>query len=245
MAILKGIFQFNGKLGAAVGMKGDQGKNYARVYLDKIANPNTEAQVKNRTKVVLGGKLSKLTPAQLILGLNGANKRQRRAEFVKKTLRAITTSIVDGTTQAELRPQDIVLSEGAYQDLFSINGTLTGGVLSVAPVSGANWAQDYPDVKAVVVAAYVERGGDYVECVTDVMTPESQTVNFNIGTTASLAQVYTIPVVESSENGRAIYGGDIIALANSSNMAAQATFSESSNNGYANSRFEGTVTASL
>lgn len=244
MAIIKGIFQFNGKLGDAVGIKGEDGKNYARVYLDKIANPNTDQQVTARTKVVLAGKLSKLTDKDLILGISGTSARKRRSAFMKNILKSITVSTVDGVKQAVLEPNRLILSEGGYQGLPNITGTSSVGTLTIN-TTAADW-DNYPGLKAIVLAIYNVQSGVYTEAMTDVLTKTAPSASFHVGTSADLSQVYAIPVVEGDSDSTPVYPGSIIALANSNKMAVQTTFSESeAAQAYRNSRFAGTITPSI
>ena len=244
MAIIKGIFQFNGKLGDAVGMKGEDGKNYTRIYRDKIANPNTDRQVTVRTKMVLAGKLSKLTDKDLILGISGASNRKRRSAFMKNILKSITVSVVDGVKQAVLEPNRLVLSEGGYQGLPTITGTSAGGTLTVTTTASA-W-DNFPGLKAIVLAVYNVQSGVYTEAMTDVITKTAPSASFSVGTTVDCSQVYAIPVVEGDSTSTPVYPGSIIALANSNKMAVQTTFSESeAAQAYRNSRFEGTITPTI
>lgn len=244
MATIKGIFQFNGKLGEAVGMKGEDGKNYTRIYRDKIANPNTDPQVTVRTKMVLAGKLSKLTDKDLILGINAASKRKRRSAFMKNILKSITVSTVDGVKQAVLEPNRLVLSEGGYQGLPSITGTSTVGTLTVNTTT-ADW-DNFPGLKAIVLAIYNVQSGVYTEAMTDVITKTAPSASFHVGTSVDLSQVYAIPVVEGDSDSTPVYPGSIIALANSNKMAVQTTFSESdAAQAYRNSHFAGTITPSI
>lgn len=210
MGKLQGIFQFTGKIGEAVGMRGDDGQTYARVRVRKIANPNTEAQQKTRTIASLAGKISSITSSEIIRGMRGSNKRQRRASFTKnimlkaKTVKDITT----GETIASLDPVDLLLAEGQTMALPAITTTLRSGVVSVAH---QNWPEN---LAAVVVVAYGATDEDsYVECRHVVMLPSDQSpATFNVNKDVKAITVYAIPVSRAEGASRTSYESALEAL---------------------------------
>lgn len=219
MAKIQGIFQFTGKLGTAVGFKGEDGKNYGRVLVDKIANPNTDAQVEVRNKMSLAGQLSALLEWPMIVGLKGGSKRKRRAR--------LTALIIDKTNtsgaQAILAPADLVLSEGRLVEL-GINPrdiTYENGTLAVE-VPEATFTDEIPSV--VITAVFSQnRTGDYIAVEQGVATKENRTVSFKRN--ANLANVYAIPVMRAEGATDIKYEKAVanIEATNSYAVTAQAT----------------------
>lgn len=112
MGKLEGIFQFSGRLGQTVGMKGADGKNYVRIRV-KPNNPKSDAQIDQRSKVNLMGRMSQVTPYEVILGM-GSTKRMRRNEFNKNLVKVATIDrSAPGTIVAQIAPADVIFSKGA------------------------------------------------------------------------------------------------------------------------------------
>lgn len=237
MAKIKGIFQFNGKIGEAVGMKGDDGLNYARVRVRKIANPNTEAQQNTRTIASLAGKISSITSSEIIRGMKGSNKRQRRSSFTKnimlkaKTVKDITT----GETTASLNPADLLLAEGQTMALPTLTPTLASGIVSVAH---AAWPAD---LAAVVLVAYgATKDDNYVECRHVVVLPSDQSpATIGMSKNIEAATVYAIPVSRAEGASRTSYESALEALETDRDFAVTSNASSASALGYNKSEFVG------
>ena len=58
MARIVSIFQFTGRAGSAVGMKGKGGKILLRQYQPTVANPRTQAQMSHRAKMKLAAQVA-------------------------------------------------------------------------------------------------------------------------------------------------------------------------------------------
>lgn len=237
MAKIQGIFQFHGKIGEAVGMKGDDGLNYARVRVRKVANPNTEAQQNTRTIASLAGKISSITSSEIIRGMRGSNKRQRRSSFTKnimlkaKTVKDITT----GEITASLAPADLLLAEGQTMALPTMTPTLASGVVSVAH---ANWPAD---LAAVVLVAYGATAEDnYVECRHVVVLPSDQSpATIGMSKNIEAATVYAIPVSRAEGASRTSYESALEALETDREFAVTSNASSASALGYNKSEFVG------
>lgn len=104
------IGSLRGKLGNAV-FYVSNGVQTARVYQPVVANPNTQLQIAQRAKMTLAGRMSKITPIAALEGLEGANKRLRRGEFVKEMIKASTYS----NNKASLQFDNLHLSHGNVQ----------------------------------------------------------------------------------------------------------------------------------
>lgn len=88
------------------------GTQVLKVYQPAVFNPRTPAQVDQRTKFALAGRMSGATPAVALSGMNGANLRNKRARFVKLLTQAATTTLDGTTTRAQIALEDVVYSEG-------------------------------------------------------------------------------------------------------------------------------------
>lgn len=210
MGKIRGIFQFTGKVGEAVGMKGDDGLYYARVRVRDIANPNTKAQQDQRTVVSLAGKLSALTDRAIITGMKGSNARKRRAAFMANIINNANVTTVDGVNTAKLDPAKLILSEGAQTDLPTATITMSGSVISVVP---SQWPEN-EDLAAVVYVAYgYDANNEYVDCQHRSVNAGTELAQIIVmGKTVVGANVYAIPVLRNPVAGSTKYNEALMAL---------------------------------
>ena len=237
MGKIQGIFQFTGKIGQVVGMKGDNGERYAREYVKEIANPDTEEQQVTRTKLSLAGKISSLTPADLITGMEGGNRRNRRSAFVRNIVLNSTVTVEDGEKVAKLPADQLVLSEGERFPQVTLTTSIAGGVLSVTPGS-------FPkNVDAIIVVAYgIDDNDNYVDCqyVTIPSTAtDPQTITLGNGSTA--ATVYQIPVYENPGASKQRYQSALESLENDTEFAVRSGGYANSALAYGQSSYNGSV----
>ena len=89
------IYGLNGAL------RGKQGNNVfsiqngtqiVKAYQPVVSNPRSFLQQIQRSKFALAGKISSITPPEALVGLGGANKRSRRAAFVRSLVASTTTT---------------------------------------------------------------------------------------------------------------------------------------------------------
>lgn len=207
--------QVSGKLGANVGMTGENGENYMRMNA-KPSNPKTTKQVAVRTKMVLAGKMSKLTPANFIDGLSASSKRQRRSRFVKN----IINNTIDDRGVMYLDPEKLVLSEGRYVELPDATVTYANGVLTTAVTALP------ADMAALEVVAYFGKDGEYVAANMGIIKEGQLSVSMGFKD-GDFAQVYFIPVVRAEGASSVAYSQAVEALAAQSDAySADATISE-------------------
>ena len=103
----------SGKIGTIVFSKGEDGISYAKSYQPQVANPRTPAQLIQRAKMNLTGRISELVPNR-ILALGETSRRRNRSSFNKSLLNLITVDTSDPSTyQAAIDPADIVFAKGA------------------------------------------------------------------------------------------------------------------------------------
>lgn len=234
MAKLVGIFQFNGKLGETVGMKGADGKNYVRTRVTPL-NPKTDAQTDQRAKVNLMGRMSQATPFEVILGM-GSTKRMRRAEFNKNLINVATIDrTVPGTILAKILPEDVVFSKGSQSPEATVStpAATTATTLTMGLTLGNSaLAGKYGERVVVAVIDPSDKSGYSLVKYADVMFDDTaaKTVTINYGAPIadeSLVCVYRIPF-QLNEAGAAMRyqtiannGTDIIAKVLLSNNLVQ------------------------
>lgn len=219
------IGTISGKVGNVVFSKGEDGKTYGRTYQPVVANPKTTAQVDQRTKMNLVGKMSQVTPAAAIVAM-GDNKRRARAGFNKNLL---AVAIIDrdgvGNVTAKIDPADILFSKGAQPLLASVSTpaavTATGVSLGIT-LGDAGMAGIYGERIVVAVIDPADKGGySFIKTIDKVFDDTTaQTVSVNFGTTIedqTMVCVYRCPFVlnETASSTRyqsiANNGTDIIA----------------------------------
>lgn len=112
------LTMWRGKAGGQV-YRVSNGRQIVSEYQPKVNNPRTDAQMMQRAKFALAGKLSGITPDAAIFGMD-ATRGNRRPMFVQNILRQ-AQAIVDPTTLigedvryiGRIAPQDIMFSKGA------------------------------------------------------------------------------------------------------------------------------------
>ena len=116
------IGSVSGKVGNVVFCKGAKGETYGRAYQPQVANPNTIGQVDQRAKMNLVGRMSQVTPSEVLIGL-GTTKRMRRSEFNKILLNAASVErSIGAPVIAKMAPADVIFSRGMLAFRKSITG---------------------------------------------------------------------------------------------------------------------------
>lgn len=224
MAKLVGIFQFNGKLGETVGMKGADGKNYVRTRVTPN-NPKTILQSDQRAKVNLMGRMSQVTPFEVILGM-GSTKRMRRSEFNKNLLNVATIDrSSNGTILAKIAPEDVIFSKGAQpiEATVSTPAETTDDKLTIGlTLADESLAGMYGERIVVAVIDPSDKAGyslvKYADIVFDSTTAKSVVINYGDPIAdESMVCVYRIPYLLTEAGAAMRYetiannGTDIIA----------------------------------
>lgn len=107
------IGTIRGKVGSMVFSKGPDGSTIMRAYQPQVANPRTRAQLVQRSKVVMVGKLSKLIPIEALSGLGMGSRLANRSWFNSHILREAVAVLQQGTYTASVPPSKIVFSSGS------------------------------------------------------------------------------------------------------------------------------------
>lgn len=219
------IGTISGKVGTVVYSKGEKGLSYGRSYQPVVANPKTVGQVDQRSKMNLVGRMSQVTPYEVLLGMGGS-KRMRRSEFNKLLLNVATIDrSVPGTVVAKIAPADIMFSKGA-QTLEAIVST-PGATNATAATIGLTLDNEdlvgkYGERIVVAVIDPSDKGGyslvKYTDVVFDNTSARNVTINYGSPIASeSLVCIYRLPF-QLTEQGAALRtetiannGTDIIA----------------------------------
>lgn len=215
----------SGKIGTVVYSKGEKGVSYGRSYQPVVYNPKTIGQTDQRAKMNLVGRMSQVTPYEVLLGMGG-NKRIRRSEFNKILLKAATIDrSAPDTVIAKIAPEAVVFSKGAQTLEASVStaGSTTATAATIGlTLADATLAGKYGERIVVAVIDPSDKAGyslvKYADVVFDDTTAKSVTINYGSPIAdESLVCIYRLPY-QLTEEGAAMRtetiandGTDIIA----------------------------------
>ena len=212
MARIVSIFQFTGRAGSAVGMKGKGGKILLRQYQPTVANPRTQAQMSHRAKIKLAaqvaGMLGEVGHTALIA--NGLRKTER-GQLIKQLLQAVKVS-ADGTKASLGYDLNLVgnpsykrsLSVAVTNESSSFVATFTGAeageviakAILVHDLATGNWrhASAMDTNTTLSLGKSANESGDAIEVFAYgiVLMPKTSEGFNNIGQTGANATGYVI-----------------------------------------------------
>lgn len=244
--VTKMVGNFRGRVGGLVYSKGEGAENYVRAYQPQVFNPKSEGQVDQRAKMNLIGRLSEITPKNVLIGM-GATGRMRRSAFNANLLSAATIDrSVHGTVVAQLVPEDIIFSKGveALSATVSTTPTVTGTQVSLAlTLSDSEMAGKYGERIVIAVIDPEDKGGYSFlrtkEVVLANTTPVTITVPFGTEIAdESMVVVYRLPFVLSEEGQTMVTEG---LSNNATNIVAKALVTAGALRGWGNSHMEAKV----
>lgn len=103
------------------------GTQVVKAYQPVVSNPRTSAQIEQRLKFSLAGKMSGATPALALSGMRGSSLREKRARFVSLVVRAASVS----GSVASVDYERVLYSEGSlarYSAQATFTAEFTGAV---------------------------------------------------------------------------------------------------------------------
>ena len=215
----------SGKVGNVVFVKGEKGTSYGRTYQPNVANPKSIGQVDQRAKMNLVGRMSQVTPYEVLLGL-GKSKRMRRAEFNKILLDAATVEhSIGAPVIAKLAPEDVVFSKGmqTLEASVSTPGATTANAATIGlTLANAELAGKYGERIVVAVIDPSDKAGysliKYADVMFDDTTAKSVTIDYGAPIAdESMVCIYRLPYQLTEEGATmrtqtiANDGTDIIA----------------------------------
>ncbi len=224
----------SGRIGGIVYSKGEKpGISYMRSWQPQVLNPKTDLQNDQRAKVNLMGRLTQVTPPEVILGM-GRTKRSRRSNFNKNLIDVATIDrSAPGTIVAKVAPEDVIFSKGSQslQATVSTPATVTATEATIAlTLADAALAGMYGERIVVAVIDPDDKAGyslvKYADVVFDDTAAKTATVKFGAPIAVeSLVCLYRVPYLLTEEGAAkrtqsiANDGFDIIAkVLSSSNL---------------------------
>lgn len=207
------IGTLSGKVGNVVFCKGENGETITRAYQSQVNNPKSSAQTAQRAKLNLVGRLSQVTPAEVLVGLGGS-KRRNRAMFLKNCMHAASTATIDGVLQANINPEDIVFSKGSAQ-MSAAMGNVTidaTGLETTLHLSDASLAGKYGERLIMAVIDPKAEGGYSFIRYEDHVLEDTASVPVRIDYGAIVAEdsmvvLYRVPFVLTPAGATMVYEG--------------------------------------
>lgn len=147
-----------GKAGNFVYAKGEDGSTIVRAYQPQVTNPNTDAQILQRAKLNLAGRLSKITPKMVIIGMDGATNRQRRSRYNAIIAKSADATVNGGQGSASIKDAQLKFSEGNAMN-WGYGTKITEGKSTATGINSVN----------VERKCYVEAKGHYAEKIIAVV----------------------------------------------------------------------------
>ena len=181
---------WRGRVGGLV-YKVVDGKQVVTPYTGAAFNPRTEAQMMHRAKFGLAGMISKIVPAEVLVGMSDQRSR-RRPLFFSNIVRHATATVTASGITASLDAEYLVFSQGAAAPVTASGVTASGGVVSGTVV-------DLPEkVDAVMVVGVVfdTRLGIYTHTVYAVLPADDTAFNLDTSEASSgdVAHLYCVPL---------------------------------------------------
>lgn len=201
--------KFRGKIGGQV-LRVDAGiGQIISEYNPNPRNPNTAAQVKQRSKMNLAGKISSVVPYDAIAGL-GTNKRNARSAFVSGILKATTTQQTGSANagHADVKFEKVVFSKGSQIPIVATASMdIQTSVVTVA-VSNIGTLTNLIGWRAILIVSFNE---EVKACMVHNQLLEPNTT-FDLAylnptdNDVISAEAYIVPVIDNGAEARATYG---------------------------------------
>lgn len=165
-----------GKVGSMVFSKGPNGETLMRSYQPQVYNPRTRAQLAQRAKVNMVGKLSKLIPIEALSGLGMGSRLKNRSEFNSNCLRKAVAFSQQGEFTASILPGELEFSKGVASLGATLGAvTVAANKVSVA-LSNVN-ADGLHGMRLVAVVMQNVQGDAYKSAAyADIIFTENQAV---------------------------------------------------------------------
>lgn len=241
--VTKMVGNFRGRVGGLVYSKGEGAENYVRAYQPQVLNPKSEGQVDQRAKMNLIGRLSEVTPKNVLVGMGGSGRMRRSAFNANLLNRATIDRSVAGTVVAQLNPEDIVFSKGAEALSATVS---TAAVVNATQVSlgltltDSELAGKYGERIVIAVIDPEDKGGYSFLRTAEVVFANTTAVSIVVpfGTTIdadSMVVVYRLPFVLSEEGQSMVTEG---LANNANNIVAKVIMTTGAIRGWGNSVME-------
>lgn len=196
----------SGKIGTMVYSKGKGGITYGRAYQPQVKNPKSLGQTYQRVKMNLVGRMSQVTPAEVLVSL-GSDKRECRSEFNRMLLGVATVESSGSNPIAKIAPKDVVFSKGiqALEAIVSTPAVVTANVVTLGLTLGdASLAQRYGERVIVAIIDPSDKAGYSIIRYKDVVLSSTTAQSVAIATGVPIADgsmvcIYRVPFVLNDE----------------------------------------------
>lgn len=220
----------SGKIGTVVYSKGKNGLTYGRAWQPQVNDPKTTGQTNQRLKMNLVGRLSQVTPAEVLLSL-GADKRERRAAYNRNLLRVAIVENSGSAPIAKINPGDLVFSKGGeiLRAEVTSNVAMTAKNLTMGlTLADSSMVDKYGERIILAIVDPSDKAGYSLVVYKDVVFDKTTEITVSVPFGYSLENgtmvcVYRVPFVLNEEGvsmrteGLANDGTDIIAKGELSN----------------------------
>ena len=207
------IGTISGKVGTTVFCKGEKGTSYGRAYQPNVMNPKSALQLDQRAKMNLVGRMSQVTPKSLLVGMAGANGRQRRSAFTSILLNSARVDhSVPGSVVAMVRPDGVVFSQGAESlSASAASPTVTATSVTIAiTLSDISLAGRYGERVVAAIIDPSDKAGYSKVVYKDQLFDDNtaKTIALNFGTTianGTMVCIYRLPFVLNDEGVAVVF----------------------------------------
>lgn len=114
-----------GKIGGTVYYKGADGSTYARTYQPTVLNPKSSAQLVQRCKMNLAGRVSSITPSAVLKAFGYSGNRKNRSAFVSALVKVTHVTHASGEYEAKVQPATVQFSRGAEAPHATVSTPVT------------------------------------------------------------------------------------------------------------------------
>lgn len=196
----------SGKIGTMVYSKGKGGITYGRAYQPQVNNPKTLGQTNQRVKMNLVGRMSQVTPAEVLVSL-GSDKRECRSEFNRMLLGVATVENSGSTPIAKIAPEDVVFSKGGQvlEATVSTPASVSAtGVIIGLTLGNPALVGKYGERIIVAIIDPSDKAGYSIVRYSDVVFDDTQPQQVDILSGAPIADgsmvcLYRVPFMLSDE----------------------------------------------
>ena len=182
--------QWRGRVGGLV-YKVVNGQQVVTPYTGATFNPRTEAQMMHRAKFGLAGMISKIVPAEALVGMSDQRSR-RRPLFFSNIVRNATATVTASGITATLDAKNLVFSQGAAAPVVVGGVTASGGVVSGTVGS----LPETVDAVMVISVVYDTTLGIYTHTVYEVLPADDTafSLDTNEASSGDVAHLYCVPL---------------------------------------------------
>lgn len=196
----------SGKIGTMVYSKGKGGITYGRAYQPQVNNPKTLGQTYQRVKMNLVGRMSQVTPAELLVAL-GSDKRECRSEFNRMLLAVASVENSGSAPIAKVAPENVVFSKGvqALEAVVSTPAVVTANAVTLGlTLADSSLAERYGERIIVAIIDPSDKAGYSSIRYKEVVLANTQEQAVAIATgdpiaDGSLVCIYRVPFLLNNE----------------------------------------------